>query len=83
MLPDGGQLLGHGRAANQDLFFRSANELLLVWLRAKDVIVDLRQAYHNPLTFGDLEDAAKAMMEWLEARAPCSYEGFRKTVLGS
>jgi len=68
-------------AVNQDLFFRSSNELMFVWIRIADVIPELRRSRNNPLYFGDLEEAAKAMKEWMESRAPGSYEGFRKMVL--
>jgi hypothetical protein len=69
-------------AVNQDLFFRSSNEMLFVWIRASEVIAQSRRARNNPLQFGDLEQGAKVMAEWLEKRAPGSYEGFRKMVLG-
>ncbi len=67
---------------NQDLFFRSSNEMLFVWIRASEVIADMRKARNNPLTYGDIEEAAGQMAKWLDARAPGSYEGFRKMVLG-
>jgi len=69
-------------ALNADLFFRSSNEMLFVWLRAAEIIPELRKSRTNPLAYGDLEQAAKAMRAWLEARAPESYEGFRRMVLG-
>jgi hypothetical protein len=69
-------------AVNQDLFFRSSNEMLIVWLRAGEIIPQLRKSRNNPLGFTDLEEAAKAMIEWMETRAPGSYEGFRKMVVG-
>jgi hypothetical protein len=69
-------------AVNQDLFFRNSNEMLFIWLRASEVIPELRRSRHNPVAYSDLEEAAKAMTEWMETRAPGSYEGFRKMVLG-
>jgi hypothetical protein len=69
-------------AVNADLFFRSSNEMLFVWIRASEVIPELRQSRNNPLAYGDLEQAASAMAKWLNDRAPGSYEGFRKMVLG-
>jgi hypothetical protein len=69
-------------AVNPDLFFRSSNEMLFVWLRASDVIPELRKSRNNPLAFTDLEQGAKTMQEWMETRAPGAYEGFRKMVLG-
>jgi hypothetical protein len=67
---------------NQDLFFRSSNELLFVWLRASDLIRELRKARNNAVAYSDLEEVAKSMIEWLGRRSPGSYEGFRKMVLG-
>lgn len=68
-------------AVNADLFFRSNNEMLLVWIRVSELIPELRQLRNNPLAYGDLEQAAAAMAKWLNDRAPGSYEGFRKMVL--
>ena len=68
-------------AVNKDLFFRSSNEMLFVWLRASEVIPQLRQARNNPLAYADLETCAMQMADWLDARAPGAYEGFRKMVL--
>jgi hypothetical protein len=68
-------------AVSADLFFRSSNEMLFVWLRASQVIPELRKARNNPLAYGDLEEAAAAMMRWMNGRAPGSYDGFRKMVL--
>jgi hypothetical protein len=69
-------------AVNADLFFRSGNEMLFVWIRASELIAELRETRGNPLMYGDLEQAAGVMIKWLNDRAPGSYEGFRKMVLG-
>ena len=69
-------------AVNADLFFRSSNEMLFVWIRASEVIPELRKSRNNPLMYGDLEQASAAMAKWLHDRAPGSYEGFRQMVLG-
>jgi hypothetical protein len=69
-------------ALNADLFFRSSNEMLFVWLRTSVVVPDLRKGRANPILFADLEEAAKMMGEWFDARAPGSYQAFRKMVLG-
>jgi hypothetical protein len=69
-------------ALNADLFFRSSNEMLFVWLRTSAVVADLRKGRANPILFADLEEAAKMMGEWFDARAPGSYQAFRKMVLG-
>jgi hypothetical protein len=69
-------------AVNADLFFRSSNEMLFVWLRASEVIPELRKMRNNPLAYSDLEQASAAMAKWLNDRAPGSYEGFRQMVFG-
>jgi hypothetical protein len=69
-------------AVSRELFFRSSNEMLFVWLRASEVIPVLRKSRNNPLLYGDLEEGSRAMLEWLEARAPGAYESVRKMVLG-
>jgi hypothetical protein len=68
-------------AVNADLFFRSSNEMLFVWIRASEVIPELRKSRNSPLMYGDLEQASAAMAKWLNDRAPGSYEDFRKMVL--
>ena len=68
-------------AVNADLYFRSSNEMLFVWIRASEVILELRKTRNSPLMYGDLEQAAAAMSKWLNDRAPGSYEGFRQMVL--
>lgn len=68
-------------AVNADLFFRSSNELLFVWLRASAVIVDVRRMRSNPLVYADLEEAAGAMEKWMEARSPGAFAAFKKMVL--
>ena len=70
-------------ALNRDLFFRSSNEMLFVWLRASEIIPELRRSRNNPLAYSDIEEASLAMADWLEARSPGAYEGFRKMVVGS
>lgn len=69
-------------AVNKDLFFRSSNEMLFVWLRASAIVPLLRAARTNPLAYADLETCSMQMADWLEARAPGAYEGFRKMVVG-
>ena len=69
-------------AVNKDLFFRSSNEMLFVWIRASEIIPDLRKTRNNPLAYADLEEAAGEMITWMDRRAPGAYEAFRKMVVG-
>lgn len=68
-------------AVNRDLFFRSSNEMLFVWIRAGALISEMRKMRSNPLLLADLEQAANDMSKWLDSRAPGAFEGFRKMVL--
>jgi hypothetical protein len=68
-------------AVNRDLFFRSSNEMLFVWIRASALIAEMRKTRDNPLMFADLEQAANDMSKWLDSRAPGAFEGFKKMVL--
>jgi len=53
-------------AVNRDLFFRSSNEMLFVWIRASALIAEMRKMRDNPLMFADLEQAANDMSKWLQ-----------------
>src|SRR5712692_6332342 len=61
---------------NQELFFQSGGELLFVWVRVRDLIPHLREAYKNPNNFQNLETVAKAFIEWMDARAPEAFAAF-------
>ena len=61
---------------NQELFFQSGGELLFVWVRVRDLIPHMREAYKNPNTYQNLETVAKAFIEWMDARAPEAFAAF-------
>jgi hypothetical protein len=65
---------------NQDLFFESGRELLLVWVRVRSVLPAIREAYGNAAELRNVETAATAFIEWWNAQAPGAFEAFAKRV---
>ena len=56
---------------NRELFYRSNNmELLVVWLKVRDLARELREANKNPFTMKNIEDAALPFIEYLNQNAP-------------
>ena len=68
---------------NRDLFFRSSGELLFVYERICDIMPGMRAQRKNPAMWGDLEKAAKEMIEWGREKAPEAYETFKQMVRGA
>jgi hypothetical protein len=65
---------------HEELFFENSGELLVVWEKMKNFIVDLRKVRKNPLLYGNLEKVAQRQIEWLNRNAPGAYEGIRAMV---
>lgn len=63
---------------NRELFFQSGGELVFTWLRVEQVVPELRRTFGNNEINRNLEELAKAYLEWIEARAPGSTEQWRK-----
>ena len=61
---------------NQELFFQSGGELLFVWVRVRELIPPMREAYKNPNSFQNLETVAKGFIEWMDARSPEAFAAF-------
>ena len=55
---------------DEDLFFESTTEALLVWLRVKNVTLEFRKARKNPLFLRNLETLSEKHEKWLASRAP-------------
>ena len=56
---------------NRELFYRSNNmELLLVWVKVREMVPELRAAAKNPFTMKNIEDAALPFIEYLNQNAP-------------
>ena len=65
---------------NEELFFQSGMELLLVWERVRDVLPAAREAFHNPGMWKNLEVVAGRFIEYLNRTNPGAYEGFSARV---
>lgn len=61
---------------NQELFFQSGRELLLVWERLQGILPALRAQNADPFAFANLEAVATAFIEHLDGRAPGTYAAF-------
>ncbi len=68
---------------NPELFFRNSGEMMYVWERLSDIAPSLRAQRKNPAMWGDLEQAAKQMIEWIGGRAPEAYDVFKQMVRGA
>jgi hypothetical protein len=65
---------------NQELFFESGRELMLVWVRVRAILPALREAYGNAAELRNVETAAAAFTEWWNGRSPGAVEAFAKRV---
>jgi hypothetical protein len=67
---------------NEDLFFQSGRELLLVYVRARPVLTELRTAFKDPGAYKNLEAVAKRYIDYLNRVGPGSFEAFAARVGG-
>ena len=65
-----------GGVLNQELFFQSGLELLVVWEKVRDLVPLQRAANKNPGAYKNLEAVAKAAVEYLKRQGPETYEAF-------
>jgi hypothetical protein len=63
---------------NQELFFQSNQELLLVWTRVSGSIADFRKTMNSPRMWKNLETVAMAYIDYWERNAPGAYAAFQK-----
>ncbi|HEY7292528.1 MAG TPA: hypothetical protein VH583_22015 [Vicinamibacterales bacterium] len=61
---------------SQELFFQTGRELLLCWMRIRDVAPHVRTHYRNPIEWKNLEIVAHAYVEWWNTNAPGAYDAF-------
>jgi len=50
---------------NQELFFQSGLELLVVWEKVKDLVPEIRKAFGNPNVLKNMETVAQAAIQHL------------------
>jgi hypothetical protein len=67
---------------NPELFFASGREMLLVALRMRHVLNDIRAAYQDPGFLGNLETVAQQFTEYLNRTSPGAYEAYAARVGG-
>lgn len=65
---------------NEDLFYESNRELLLVWVRIAKLVPHIREANKDPFAFKNLETVAQSFIEWMDKRAPGSYAAFAERI---
>ena len=63
---------------DEDLYFENNGEGLLLWLRVRKVVAEMREARKNPLVLKNLESLSEKHEKWLAARAPEALEEIQK-----
>lgn len=67
---------------NQELFFQSAGEMLIVWEKVRPLMDDFRKITRNPQSWGNMEKVGNAFVENMKSRGPEAYEGFQGMLAG-
>ncbi len=62
---------------NEELFFQSNREILLVWLRLKPIVAEVRELNKDPKAWRNLETVANAFATYM---GPESFEAFKTRV---
>lgn len=62
---------------NQDLFFQSNGEMLVVWERLRELLPAFRAMTKNPNSWHNLEIVGNAYIKHMQANGPEAYEGFQ------
>ena len=65
-----------GGVLNQELFFQSNQELLLVWTRVRGIIGEMRTSMHSPQSWRNLEAVGNAYIEYWNSISPDAYPAF-------
>ncbi|NUQ33560.1 MAG: hypothetical protein HUU29_01280 [Planctomycetaceae bacterium] len=65
---------------NEELFFQSGGELLLTWVKIKDLVPALRNARRNKRLYINLETAAGKMKDYMSRESPEAYDTFAETI---
>jgi hypothetical protein len=65
---------------NPELFFANNREFLVVWLRVRPYLAELREKYSDPQYFKHLETAGNMNIEFLNRTSPGALETFVKRV---
>jgi len=65
---------------NQELFFQSGRELLLVWERVRDLLPSVRESYKDPNYLRHLEAVGNDYAAYFKGQSAEAYEAFLKRV---
>jgi hypothetical protein len=61
---------------NEELFFMNSREALVVWLRTRHIIADVRAAFKDPTYLKNLETIAGRFKDYMERTTPGTYDAF-------
>ena len=61
---------------NEEMFFTNCREMLIVWLRMRPVLEEIRGAYQDPAFLKNLEVAGGKYKDYLERITPGVYAAF-------
>jgi len=67
---------------NPELFFANNREMLLVWVRVRKLIPEMRAAYKEPTFWENLEAVGQQFITYLERTSPGAFEAFSARVGG-
>jgi len=67
---------------NQELFFQSGHELLMVWERLRGLVAEYREKHKNPVLLKNLETVGKAYAQWMNRQSPEMYPAFAARARG-
>lgn len=67
---------------NEELFFQSGRELLLVYERMRGILPLLREQQGDSSSLGNLEAVARRLIDWWERRSPGAPAAFAKRIRG-
>ena len=62
----------------EDLFFESNREMLICYIRLNKILPEMRTANNDPFALHNLEAVSRRYIDWLNKRAPGSYDAFAK-----
>ena len=61
---------------HRELFFQSGREMLVVWVRLRQLLPALRAAYKDPNYMRNLETVGQEFSDYMKAADPDAYEAF-------
>ena len=67
---------------NPELFFVNNREMLVVWIRVRDLIPEMRAAYQEPTFWENLEAVGQQFTAFLQRTGPGAFEAFSTRVGG-